>query len=145
MTIVRWTPFRGLVDIQDEINRLLNSAMSKGTESGDLVWGPSVDISENENEIIVAAEVPGMKKEDISITIQDNVLTLKGEKKRESDVKEENYHRIERTFGIFERSFSLGSAIQTNRVTAKYENGVLTITMPKAEEAKPKQIDIAVN
>ena len=143
MTIVRWTPFRGLMDIQDEMNRMFNS-VARTSDSGTGVWGPSVDISENENEIVVVAEVPGMKRENINISIQDNVLTLKGEKKRESDENEENYHRIERSYGVFERSFSLPSVIQTDRVTASYKNGVLSIKLPKAEEAKPKQIDIAV-
>jgi len=131
------------MDIQDEMNRMFNS-VARTSDSGTGVWGPSVDISENENEIVVVAEVPGMKRENINISIQDNVLTLKGEKKRESDENEENYHRIERSYGVFERSFSLPSVIQTDRVTASYKNGVLSIKLPKAEEAKPKQIDIAV-
>jgi HSP20 family protein len=132
------------MDIQEEMNRLFNTVRTRDSEGSDMVWGPSVDISESEDEIVVVAEVPGMKKEDIHITIQDNVLTLKGEKKREIEEKEENYHRLERSFGSFERSFSLPSIIQAGQVKAGYKDGVLTITLPKAEEAKPKQIDIAV-
>jgi len=147
MTIVRWTPFRSMLDIQDEMNRLFDSFRNRGTDesgSGQLTWGPSVDIAENDDEILVHAEIPGMKKEDIKIIIQDNVLTLKGEKKQETEDKKKNFHRIERTFGAFERSFSLPSAVQVDKIKAGYKDGILSIVLPKAEEAKPKQIDIAV-
>ncbi len=147
MTIVRWTPFRGMLDIQDEMNRLFDSFRTRTSDdsgSGQLAWEPSVDIAENDDEIQVHAEVPGMRKEDIKVIIQDNVLTLRGEKRQETEDKKKNYHRIERIFGSFERSFSLPSTVQADKVKASYKDGILNIVLPKAEEAKPKQIDIAV-
>ncbi len=147
MTLVRWSPVRDMVGIQDEMNRLFNALFEKSPErreSGVTAWSPLVDISEMEDEILVTVEVPGMKKEDINITIQDNVLTLKGEKKQVEEDKNKNFHRVERIYGTFERSFSLPSTVQTDRVKAVYKDGVLNITLPKSEEAKPKEIAISV-
>ena len=146
MTLVRWSPFRNLVSIQDEMNRMFNSYFGRLPEEEDQgMWYPAVDISESTDEITVKAEVPGMKKEDIKISIQDNILTLKGEKIKENEEKEKNYHRIERNYGVFERSFSLPVSIQMDKVKAKYQDGILMISLPKSEEAKPKEIDVAVN
>jgi len=147
MTLVRVSPFRGLVNIQDEMNRLFNDFFSQGERSKGMpsIWSPLVDIAETDNDITVTVEAPGMQKDDINITIQDNVLTLKGEKKQENVEKKKQYHRIERTYGQFERSFSLPTTIQTDKVKAGFRNGVLTITLPKSEEAKPKEVTISVN
>lgn len=146
MTIVRWAPFRDMLNIQDEMNRLFNTYFAKSSDKEEgMVWHPFVDISESNNEITVTAEVPGMTKEDIKVSIQDNVLTLSGEKKQEKQGKGKNYHRIERAFGVFERSFSLPVSVQSDKVKAAYKDGILTITLPKSEEAKPKEISVSVS
>ncbi|MFH1943643.1 MAG: Hsp20/alpha crystallin family protein [bacterium] len=148
MTLVRCTPFRDLVNIQDEMNRIFNAFFTRSpekAEEGSLLWTPLVDIVETDEEITVMAEIPGMRKEDVKISIQDNILTLKGEKKQEKESNKKNSHRMERSYGVFEKSFSLPSSIQTDKVKASYKDGILTIHLPKAQEAKPKEIDISVN
>jgi len=145
---VRWSPVRDILNIQDEMSRLFNAFFTRTsdrTEGRTLSWSPLVDISETDDKIKVTAEVPGMKKDDIKISIQDNVLTLKGEKKQEKEEKDKNSHRVERAYGAFERSFSLPASVQTDKVKASYKEGVLTISLPKPEEAKPKEIDISVS
>jgi len=147
MTLIRWTPFRELIGLQEEMNRLFTDYSRRSPEdmeSGLYPWFPLVDISENENEIFVSAEIPGMNKEDIKINLQENVLTLKGEKRQEGDDQKKNFHRIERTYGSFERSFSLPTSIQVDKVKATYKDGLLTILLPKAEEVKPKAIEVNV-
>lgn len=145
MTIVRWTPRRDMLRIQDEMNRLFNNFVrSTEADREQTMWSPQVDIFESDDEISVTVEIPGMEKEDVTVSIQDNVLTLKGEKKQDTESKDKNFHRVERAYGSFERSFSLPSTIQTDRVKATAKDGVLTIALPKAEEAKPKEIAIAV-
>lgn len=107
------------------------------------VWAPRVDILENDEAFQVTAELPGIKKEDVEITVENNVLSLKGERKFEKDVNKENYHRIERTYGAFARSFTLPTRVASDRVEAKFDTGLLTITIPKVAEARPKKIEIA--
>ena len=107
------------------------------------MWVPRVDILENEEAYQVTAELPGIKKEDVEITVDNNVLSLKGERKFEKDVNKESYHRIERAYGAFVRSFPLPTRVASDRVEAKFDNGLLTITIPKAAEARPKKIEIA--
>ncbi len=150
MAIVKWSPFRDgfrdIVGLQDEMNRLFDT-FSKGNDTQSLVegvWAPSVDIYENKDEIVIDAELPGINQKDISVTVTDNVLTIKGEKKQEKEVKEENYHRVERSYGSFSRSFTLPVGVKADHIKAGYKDGVLKITLPKAEEAKPKQISIDV-
>jgi HSP20 family protein len=147
MSLMKWRPARDLWGIQEEMNRLFDEFFSRTParfeEEG--MWAPHVDISETKDDIIVVAEAPGMKKEDIKITVQDNVLTLKGEKKQEKEEKEANYHRIERSHGSFTRSFELPTTIQVDRIKANYKDGVLHISLPKAEEVKPKEISISVS
>jgi HSP20 family protein len=148
MALIRWTPVRGMVNIQDEMNRLFNDFFASTpdrTGEGTFSWSPLVDITETKDDIIVNAEVPGMKKDDIKIVIQDNVLTLKGERQKEKEEKEKKYHRVERSYGTFERSFSLPVSIQVDQVKADYKEGVLTIHLPKAEEAKPKEVSINIS
>ena len=146
MAIVRWRPMRDLFHIQDDLNRFVNdffeSEPSRGAQNG--VWNPAVDISETDNAIQVTAEIPGMKKEDIKISIHNNVLVLKGEKKKEKEEKEENYHRIERAYGSFMRSFSLPTSVNASKVKAAYKDGILTVELSKKEEAKPNEISINV-
>ena len=148
MSIMRWRPRRDLVSIRDEMNTLFDSFFSgwpeprKGLLEGE--WAPSVDVAETDDEITVTAELPGVKQEEVDITIADDVLTLKGEKKEEKEVKEKNYHRIERSYGSFQRSIALPTGVQADKAKATYKAGILKITVPKVEEAKPKQIKIDV-
>ena len=113
-----------------------------GFGTGEREWMPPFDVSETEGEIIVKAEIPGMKVEDIDITITDGLLTIKGERKMEKEDKQENYHRIERQFGSFSRSLNLGLKVEAEGIDAGYKEGVLTVTLPKAEEDKPKKIEV---
>ena len=113
-----------------------------GFEPGEREWTPPFDVSETEGEVIVKAEIPGMKVEDIDITLTDGLLTIKGERKMEKEDKQEDYHRIERHFGTFSRSLNLGLKVKADGIDADYKDGVLTVTLPKAEEDKPKRIEV---
>ena len=151
MAIVRWRPFEDLMNIEEEISRFFDEffgsrvpASAAQQREGSPAWVPRVDISETEDEIIVRADIPGMKKEDIKVTLADNVLTISGEKKIERDEKKENYHRVERVFGTFSRSFYIPTNVDASKITAKYNNGVLEVRLPKKEEAKPKEIPVNV-
>jgi len=144
MAITRWRPFRDLLSIQDEMNRFFDDFFGHRlarVEWIEGVWNPSVDVSEDKDNVIIKAEMPGMKKDDVKISIQDNVLTLKGEKKQEKDA---NYHRIERSYGYFCRSFQLPTSVKTDTIKASYKNGVLNIILPKTEEVKPKEIPVSI-
>ena len=148
MSLIRWEPYGGLMNLQDKINRLFSDAFpGKIGEGDDLslgTWRPMVDICDTENAIVVTAELPGVKKEDISIEVKDNILTIKGERSEDSEVKEENYYRRERSFGSFQRSFSMPTEVSPESIKASFKDGVLKIEVPKPEEKKPKQISIDV-
>ena len=147
MAIVRWNdPFREFAQLQERINRVFNDAyrsdeglMTSGT------WVPPVDIYQNgDHEVVIKAEFPDMSREDIDITVDNGTLTIKGEKKFAADVKEEHFHRIERRYGTFSRSFSLPPTVDATKVSADYKNGVLTVRLPLREDAKPRQIKVDV-
>jgi HSP20 family protein len=145
MDIVRWYPFRDLITLRERMNRLFEDAFPHRGEEKELVassWAPAVDIYEKENALVLATEVPGLDENDIEIKIEDNTLTLKGERKFEKETKEENYHRIERSYGSFHRSFTLPRYIDEDKINAEYENGVLKITMPKKAELKAKKVKV---
>jgi HSP20 family protein len=143
MTLVRWRPLRDIVSIQDEMNRLFNSMMSPSERRSEVEeWIPAVDISETDDSFVVTADVPGMKAEDMKITVANNTLTLKGEKKNVREDKSENYHRIERSYGVFERTFALPSGVESENIRAKYKDGVLELRLPKSKEAKPQEIKV---
>lgn len=147
MAIVRWDPFRELNAVQERMNRLFSDAYRAADDDvmrrG--VWAPPVDIFDSGNhELVIKAELPDMKKDDIEITVENNTLTLRGEKKMDSAIKDEHCHRIERTYGAFSRTFSLPTTVDTSKVSADYRDGVLTIKLPVREEAKPKQIQVRV-
>ena len=146
MAVVRWDPFRDLGMLQDRMNRLFDDA-GRGWRSDEPAattsWSPSVDIFETEGEIVVKSELPGMDRKDITLHLESNVLTLRGERKFEKETKEENYHRIERSYGNFSRSFSIPATVDEEKIRADYKDGVLKIVLPKKEQAKPKQIKIA--
>ncbi|OGL41167.1 MAG: molecular chaperone [Candidatus Schekmanbacteria bacterium RIFCSPHIGHO2_02_FULL_38_11] len=149
MAIVRWDPFKDLSAIQDRINRLFDESLSRskffdkeGIASG--FWSPAVDIYETESDIVLKAELPEIDQKDIHINIENNVLTLKGERKLEKETKEENYHRIERSYGSFSRSFNFPNAVEVEKIKAQYKDGVLKINMPKKAEKKTKKIDVEI-
>ncbi|MGH9359996.1 MAG: Hsp20/alpha crystallin family protein [Terriglobia bacterium] len=147
MAIVRWEPFRDLLTTQDRFNRLLNETFSNvfsGEQFSAKSWTPPVDIFETDHDLIVKTELPGIDPKDVEVRVEDGTLYLKGERKYENEVKEQNYHRVERAYGSFMRSFTLPSSVNTDDVKAEYKDGVLTLTMAKREEAKPKTIKINV-
>jgi HSP20 family protein len=153
MAIVRWEPFRDLAGLQDRMNRLFSESFrgltSGGTPEDDWAlggtWAPAVDIYEQEGHIVLKAELPGIDPKDVDIRLENNVLTLRGERKVDNDVQRDSYHRVERAYGSFTRSFTLPSVVDQEHIKADYKDGVLKVTLPKREEAKPKQITISVN
>ena len=149
MNIVRFDPFREMATLQDRVNRIFADAYNRHGED-DLTtrgaWVPPVDIFENDNhELVLKAELPDVTREDISLRVENNTLTISGHKKAETDVKEQQYRRIERTYGSFSRSFTLPATVDASAIAAEYKNGVLTVRLPLREEAKPRQIQVAVN
>jgi HSP20 family protein len=148
MAIVRWTdPFREFAQLQNRINHVFSDAYGHPEEglltSG--TWVPPVDIYQNsDKEMVIKAELPDMTREDIDVTVEHGTLTIKGEKKVSSEVKEEHFHRVERRYGTFSRSFSLPQTVDTTKVAAEYKNGVLTVRLPLREEAKPRQVKVDV-
>jgi len=144
MAIIRWDPFRDMMILRDKMNRLFEDVYSGREDQGLLqgIWAPSVDIYETETDLVLTAEVPGIDEKDIEIRIEDNTLTVKGERKLEKETKEENYHRIERSYGSFQRSFALPAYVDHDKVQAEQQDGVLKITMPKKLEVKPRKVKI---
>ena len=143
MALVRWDPFRELTALQSEVNRLFSRV-----GGGDLVerqsWTPQVDVIETDDSIKLKAELAGMDPADINIEVQDNVLTVSGERRFQEEIKEDKYYRIERRYGSFSRSVALPQTVNENGIEAKYENGVLEVVVPKAEIVKPKKISVAI-
>ncbi|MBN1780126.1 Hsp20/alpha crystallin family protein [bacterium] len=146
MTLIRINPLRDMMHMQNEMNRLFDHWFDSNSDLPDqpVMWSPIVDISETDNEIVMVAEMPGMKKEDIRISLQDNVLSLSGEKVQDKEDRKLRYHRLERGYGQFQRSFVLPTSVKGDDVRAEYKNGLLTIHLAKTEAAKPRQIDIGV-
>ena len=145
-TITRWEPFRRVNTLQDQFNRLFNDAFDrKGEESSLTAWAPAVDIYETEHELVVKADLPEVDPKDLDIRVENNILTIRGERKFEKKVNDDNYLRVERAYGSFARSFTLANTVNSDAIKADYQNGVLTLTIPKREEAKPKQIKVNVN
>ncbi|MFC2169781.1 Hsp20/alpha crystallin family protein [Acidobacteriota bacterium] len=145
MAVIRWDPFKDLITLREKMNRLFEETYSYRGEDKELVsstWSPSVDIYETEHELVLSAEVPGISDKDIEIKIEDNTLTLKGERTLEKETQEENYHRLERAYGSFYRSFTLPHYINQENIKAEHEKGVLKIHMPKKPELKPRNIKI---
>ena len=148
MAIVRWEPFRDLMTTQREFDRLFREAFAPALAEGEVstrTWAPPVDIYENGDNLVLKAELPGINPDDVEIRVEDNTLYLKGERRFEKEVKEQNFHRVERSYGTFTRTFSLPNSVDADKVSANYQDGVLTLTMPKKEEAKPKTIKVNVS
>ena len=145
-TMNRWEqPFRGATTLQEQINRVFGDVVGRtGEESNLTPWAPSVDIYETENELVVKADLPDVNPQNLDIRVENNILTIRGERKFETKVNEDNYLRIERAYGSFSRSFSLANSVKSEAIKADYQNGALTLHIPKREEAKPKQIKVNV-
>lgn len=152
MELSRWNSefpaFRGLLSLQHDMNRIVDEFF-RGDQLADANftqrdWHPAVDIIENRDRYTLNAELPGISKEEVQVTLENNVLTIRGEKKTNADQKEGDVHRVERRYGSFERSFTLPAAVDVNKIDAQFRDGVLTLTLPKAEEAKPRAIDVKV-
>ena len=150
MAIVTWEPFRDLVAVQDRLNRVFDEAFRgapRGSNEDSALggqWAPAVDIFEHEGNLVLKAELPGIEPKDVDVSVENNVLTLRGERKFETEVKRDKYHRVERVYGTFSRSFTLPNVVDTDKIKADYKDGVLQVTLPQREEAKPKQIQVAV-
>jgi len=153
----RWRPFGGVVahgdpfrtaDIQGEVNRLFDSFFGRPTTAvaptGERMWAPAVDVREDKDNLTLSFEIPGIRDKDVDVSITDDLLSVRGERRFEREVKDESYHRLERVYGKFERNVQLPMPVQSDKVKAVYRDGVLEITLPKAEEVKPKQIKIDV-
>ena len=137
--------FRGATTLQEQINHIFGEGVRHtGEESNLTPWAPAVDIYETENELVVKADLPDVNPQNLDIRVENNILTIRGERKFESKVNEDNYLRIERAYGSFSRSFSLANSVKSDAIKADYQNGVLTLSLPKREEAKPKQIKVNV-
>ena len=149
MAIVRWEPLRDLLSLQERMNRMFGEYRGAAAGSDDEwalggSWAPVVDIYEQGSDIVLKAELPGVDPKDVDIRLENNVLTLRGQRKLESEVKKESYHRVERSYGSFSRSFTLPSVVDQAGIKAEVKDGILKVVLPKREEAKPKQIEISV-
>jgi HSP20 family protein len=155
MAITRWNPMRDLTSLsgdfaamQREINRMFENYLQGGTTDdstfGPTIWTPAVDILEKEDEYLVKVELPGVNKDDVKITLESNILTVKGEKHQEQEEKNQSYHRLERTHGSFQRSFTLPTTVRNDKIDATFKDGVLSVVLPKAEESKPRTIEVKV-
>jgi HSP20 family protein len=149
MAIVRWDPFRDVATLQDRINRIFNESFGRTRDLDEEVslndWSPPVDIYETGDGIVLKVELPGVNKDDVSVEVKDNVLTLKGERLLDPKIKDENYYRKERSFGKFNRSFSLQETIKPDLIKASFKDGVLTVAIPRPEEEKPKQVTVDID
>src|SRR5579872_1347633 len=144
-SIMRWEPFRNLSGLQEQVNRLFEASFTNRPDNSAITtWAPAVDIYETENELVLKADLPDMNEKDLDVRVENNMLTIRGERKFEQKVNEDNYLRIERTYGSFSRSFSLPNTVNTEAIKADYKNGVLTVQLPKRAESKPKQVKVNV-
>ena len=148
MALVRWDPFRELEEMSGRLNRIFarpETRTSNGKETMIIAdWTPSVDISETEGEYQIEAEIPDVRKDDVKVTVEDGVLTIQGRRNQEKEEKGTKYHRIERFYGSFARTFSLPDVIEADKVNAEFKDGVLNLRLPKSEKAKPKAIEVKV-
>ncbi|UCC11499.1 MAG: Hsp20/alpha crystallin family protein [candidate division WOR-3 bacterium] len=140
----KWEPFRDMVNLRADMDRLFKTFFTGYPEEYEGIWAPVIDIEEDKDNILVKAEIPGLKKEEIKVTVRDNVLSISGERKQEQETKDRLYHRIERSYGKFSRRISLPVAVDADNIKANYKDGILYITLPKPESVKPKQIEVEI-
>lgn len=148
MNLVRWDPFRELEEMSDRLNRVFgrpSTAKSDGKETMTVAdWTPSVDISETDGEYLIKAELPEVKKDDVKITLEEGVLSIQGERKHEKEEKNKKFHRVERAYGRFVRSFVVPDYVDESKIKAEYQDGVLHLHLPKSDKAKPRAIEVKV-
>jgi len=148
MAMTRFDPFRDLAVLQDRMNRMFNDSYGGRGQEDHLLnrgtWTPAVDIYEAEGELVLKAELPDMRREDVELTVENHTLTIRGERKLDQEIKQENFHRVERAYGSFVRTFSLPPTVDSTRIGAEYKNGVLTVKLPFREEAKARTINVQV-
>ncbi len=142
MTLMRWNPYRELMNVHEQLNRFLDEPGGQPSDSAYGGWFPAIDLREEEKRFVIEADLPGVKKDDIQIEVENNVLALRGERRFDHEAKKENYHRIERAYGKFMRSFTLPARIDASEIAASHNNGILEIVIPKAKEALPQKIEI---
>ena len=142
--ISKWEPFRDMLSLRADMDRLFSSLFGGGYEEREGLWAPLVDIEEDNDTIMVKVEIPGMRKEDIKVSVQSNILTITGERKHESETKNKTFHRVERSYGKFSRMITLPTDVDSDKVKANYKDGILSITLPKPEAVKPKHIDVEI-
>ena len=149
MNLVKWDPFRELEDVSNRLNRIFGQSLARSESGQNMLavadWAPSVDISETDSEYLIKGEIPGVKKEDVKVTIQDGMLTIQGERKQEKEEKGKKFHRIERSYGSFVRSFRVPGDADENSVKAEFKDGMLNVTLAKSAKAKPKAIEVSVS
>jgi HSP20 family protein len=138
------TPFSALRDLENQFGRMFEDLWDGGSATGRM-WSPPIDLSETEDSYVLEADVPGLNKEDLELVVVDNLVTIKGERKHQSEARREGYHRFERQYGSFQRTFEIPGGFKADAVQAAFENGVLRVTLPKREESKPKQIEVKIN
>ena len=145
MNLVRWNPFGEMSLLQNQMNRLFDIALQgwPGESNGTTSWMPAADIYESDNELVVNLDLPGVDPKAVDVRVENNVLSIRGERQFDEKQNKENFHRVERSYGPFARSFNLSTSVAPDKIRANYKAGVLSITLPKAEEAKPKRIEIA--
>jgi HSP20 family protein len=141
MSLIKWDPFREFPTLNERTGNFFGRNWEAPFPT--TAWNPAVDIFENDNEVVIKAELPGMNAKDIEVKLENNILVLKGERRFEKETKEENYHRVEREYGTFSRAFTLPVAVNAEKVSAEYKDGVLKVVLPKSEEIKPKPIKVA--
>ena len=148
MNIIKWDPFRELEDVSARLNRLFGRTPARTESDNEMLamadWTPSVDISETGDAYLIKGEVPGVKKDDVKVTVQDGMLTIQGERKREKEEKGKRFHRVECSYGSFMRSFRIPDDADENKVKAEFKDGMLNVTLPKTEKAKSKSINVSV-
>lgn len=148
MNLIKWDPFRELEDVSNSLNRIFGRFPARAGSDSELLtmadWTPSVDISETDTAYLIKGEIPGVKKEDVKITIEDGMITMRGERKQEKEEKDKKFHRIERSYGSFVRSFRLPDDADETAVKAEFKDGMINVTLPKSEKAKARTINVTV-
>jgi len=149
MNLVKWDPIRELEDVSNRLNRLFGRSLARTESGSDTLamndWTPSTDISETDTAYLIKAEIPGVNREDVKVTLQDGMLTIRGERRQEKEEKDKKFHRIERTYGSFVRSFRMPDDADESAIKAEFKDGMLNVTLGKSEKAKPKAIEVSVS
>jgi HSP20 family protein len=149
MNLIKWDPFRELEDVSSRLNRIFGRPLARTGQDNEMLatadWMPSVDISETDAAYLIKGEIPGVRKEDVKVTLQDGMLTIQGERKQEKEEKNKKFHRVECSYGNFVRSFRVPDDADESAIKAEFKDGMLNVTLPKSAKAKPKSVDVAIS